>query len=374
MQSKLKLLFCSPYIKDAKIIPGGVGVWGKCVLEHYYNIGNQSLKIYPISFDRHRNIGEVTDYGFKRIFSSVIEIGWVSLKAIAKMIWVHPQVMHLCTSASLSLFRDLILVSVARILRIKPVIHLHFGRSPELKEANNWEWKLLLRTIKKTHCVVVMDKETQRVLNASEIKNVRYIPNPVSSKILNYVTTNGDKVNRIPNQLLFVGHVLETKGVYELVRGCVKIPNAKLRIVGKASTSIISELEKIAKERDNGTWLTFVGEIPHDNVLDEFCAAEAFVFPSYTEGFPNVILEAMACGCPIVSSSVGAIPEMLDVDGEACGICIPPCNADAVRNEVTRLLEDADLRKNMSLRAKHRVFSVYSIDQVWADLVSVWNS
>ena len=61
-------------------------------------------------------------------------------------------------------------------------------------------------------------------------------------------------------------------------------------MVGKISSEIKNDLFVLAQKRDNAEWLTFVGEISHDDVLKELMAADAFVFPSYTEGFPNVIL------------------------------------------------------------------------------------
>ena len=63
-------------------------------------------------------------------------------------------------------------------------------------------------------------------------------------------------------------------------------------------------------------------------------ASDVFVLPSYTEGFPNVIIEAMAMGKPIIATSVGAIPEMLD---EGCGVVVPPKDADSLQKALQKV-------------------------------------
>ena len=120
--------------------------------------------------------------------------------------------------------------------------------------------------------------------------------------------------------------------------------------------------------------MSFVGEVTHDDVIREFFQADMFVFPSYTEGFPNVIMEAMACGCPIVSSDVGAIPEMLDMDGDPCGICFKPQSADEVNYAIKSLIDNKDLKSSFAAKAKARVNNLYAMPKVWEKMVSIWRN
>ena len=173
---------------------------------------------------------------------------------------------------------------------------------------------------------------------------------------------------------LFVGHVVPTKGVVELVEGCSKVSGLSLRIVGKCSDEMKEKLCSLAKERGNGNWLSVVGEIPHTEVIGEMLRADAFVFPSYTEAFPNVILEAMACGCAIVASDVGAIPEMLDYKGASAGICFIPNSVDEVTKAVNTLYQDNDYRIQLSEMAKDKVLNTYTTNKVWLQLVRTWDS
>ncbi|MEI2724755.1 MAG: glycosyltransferase family 4 protein [Verrucomicrobiota bacterium] len=104
-------------------------------------------------------------------------------------------------------------------------------------------------------------------------------------------------------------------------------------------------------------------------------AAEVFVLPTYTEGFPNVILEAMAAGKAIVSTRVGAIAEMLDADGESpSGLVIQPRDAGSLANALRQLLSDAELRETLGARARGKVTRCYSTDVVFRRLLDLWDA
>ena len=220
---------------------------------------------------------------------------------------------------------------------------------------------------------VVMYRPTEKALIDEGFKNVTYLPNPLGLSVLDAIHSTKGKYERIPRRLLYCGHVFKSKGVLELVEGCSRIPNIELRIVGKYSQGIKDEMQSIAvKSGKDISWLTFVGEVDHEDVIREFFQADMFVFPSYSEGFPNVILEAMACGCPIVSSGVGAIPEMLDIDGNACGVCFKSRSADEVYSAVSSLIDNQELKSSFAANAKSRVNSLYAMPQVWKEMVNIW--
>jgi glycosyltransferase involved in cell wall biosynthesis len=103
--------------------------------------------------------------------------------------------------------------------------------------------------------------------------------------------------------------------------------------------------------------------------------ADIFVLPSYTEGMPNVVLEAMACERAILSTTVGAMPEMLDIGGPGeCGVCVPPRNADALADAIRNLLQNPQLRDQLGRKARQRVVQVYSVPIACGLLVDLWRS
>jgi glycosyltransferase involved in cell wall biosynthesis len=168
--------------------------------------------------------------------------------------------------------------------------------------------------------------------------------------------------------------VIKTKGVYELVEACSQIPNIELRIVGKCSHDVEMNLKEIACKKSDCEWLSIIGEVEHDTVLVEMLQADMFVFPSYTEGFPNVILEAMACSCPIVASNVGAIPEMLNIGKDPCGVCFLPRSEEEVYKAIVSVVDNEQMKSNFAKKAKERVFSNYTIPVVWQQLTDIWRN
>ena len=110
-------------------------------------------------------------------------------------------------------------------------------------------------------------------------------------------------------------------------------------------------------------------------MIKEMMTCSVFVLPSHSEGFPNVILESMACGCPIVATPVGAIPEMLAIDREKpCGVCVPIKNVEALQNTIEWLLENPKKAAEMGKNAKERVYEQYTMPKVWEQLAGIWKT
>lgn len=370
----MKVVFCSPFLDDPNIVRGGIQMWGKYIVSYHAEYAKDELTLVPVSFDRRSFHSNGKSPIWYRLYTGIKEQG-VSLRNAKKIIRKDcPDVVHICTSASFGLMKDMLLINEAHKFGAKAVVHLHFGRAPELAIKRNWEWKLLSKVVKTADVAVVMNKPTYNTLVQEGFDNIKYLPNPLSMDIIKQIQNCPCDNERKPNDLLYVGHVLRTKGVCELVSACSEIEGVNLRIVGKCEPDVHKELVRLSKARDNGKWLTMVGAVSHDKVLEEFMKAGMFAFPSYTEGFPNVILEAMACGCPIASSNVGAIPEMLNIDGDPCGICYKPQSKEEVKDAIKKLIKHHELSKSFAEKAKTRVFEMYAMPKVWAQLVEIWRS
>jgi glycosyltransferase involved in cell wall biosynthesis len=287
-----------------------------------------------------------------------------------------PDLIHLASSASFALIKDYLIVEAARRRNIPIVMHWHFGRVPDLAVAKNWEWSLFKYVIRHCTLSIVIDPKTLETLQKEGISNILYIPNSMAPDVENKAKglKHNKNQHRNKNKLIYVGHVIKDKGVFELVEACSKIPAIdELMLVGSYSEEIKKELAVIAAKKNEGTWLKFTGQQSKEQVLEIMSNSSVLALPSYTEGFPMVIVEAMAMGCAIIATNVGAIPEMLAITSDKpCGICIPPQNVDKLEAAILSLFGNAENINILGQRGVERVLKTYNFEKVNGEYLKAW--
>ena len=134
--------------------------------------------------------------------------------------------------------------------------------------------------------------------------------------------------------LLFVGNLVAVKGIDVLLRALASLDSqARLVVVGAGPER--DPLARLAGELGVADRVTFLGSLPQAVLPDWYRAADLFVLPSRSEGVPNVLLEASACGTPWVATRVGGIPEM---PGHASRRLVPPDNPEALATAIADAL------------------------------------
>lgn len=130
-----------------------------------------------------------------------------------------------------------------------------------------------------------------------------------------------DIKKRNRKQIVFAGKVTEKKGIFSLLRATEKLPYGENELIVKIAGGIgdEEEFEKIQKlaEKSRHT-IVFLGLLNQHKLAETFCESDVFVLPSFYEGLPLVVLEAMACGCKVVCSDIPGVKEWLseNVAGE----------------------------------------------------------
>lgn len=172
-------------------------------------------------------------------------------------------------------------------------------------------------------------------------------------------------------RLLFVGALLERKGVFVLLE-CAKLllrqmSNFVVTYVGDGP--VASELAQKVEDSGLAGHVELRGGVYKESDLwREFDAADIFVFPTYAEGFPRVILEAMARGLPVVSTRVSGIPGLVKEGRDALLV-----NADSpseVSDAVIQIVKDATLRQSL-IRHGYEVANAYTLEKTTKQCVEV---
>jgi len=138
--------------------------------------------------------------------------------------------------------------------------------------------------------------------------------------------------------ILFVGNLLKSKGVVDLVRACAVLRDRGIqffcRIVGQGSDA--ASVEQMIRTSHLADSVSCVGARPHAELADWFRASDVVTLPSYSEGIPNVLREAISCGKPFVSTSVGGIPEIAD---PSFSRLVPPGSIAELAEALAHMLE-----------------------------------
>jgi glycosyltransferase involved in cell wall biosynthesis len=373
MNGKIKIVLVSPLPPPE----AGIGNWTAAVL-HEAETRND---IEIVNVDTRLQWRSITDFSlYKRLLGGSLQAIRDVFRTYRAIRASNPYLIHLCTSGSLATPKDILILILAKILGVPRMIHIHMGRLPMIIAGSTWEWKMIRIAMKQADTVLLLDQKSEdAVKKALPNVSVKRIPNPINMKMVEEVLSKGEK--KIAGEELFhivyVGHVLPTKGVCELVKACLLIEEfqIELDLVGPIENDFRRELEGLAAQRMERKWLRVHGNLERQEAMGFTRDSDLFVLPSYTEGFPYAVLEAMALGKPIVATKVGAIPEMLGENtDEPCGLLVNPQSVNELRDAILYLFKHPEISKMYGDRAQKKTIGVYSMERVMEQYVSLWRS
>jgi glycosyltransferase involved in cell wall biosynthesis len=166
------------------------------------------------------------------------------------------------------------------------------------------------------------------------------------------------------NMIISVANLFPVKGMSFLVKAMQRIPMAKLVIIGDGPEK--KNLESLTVDLGIEDRVLFLGSIRHGpEFWDWLRRASVFVLPSLSEGFPRTIIEAMACGLPIVATSVGGIPDI--VENQINGLIVPPKNERLLADAVVKVLDSKPFREKAS-EINKTAATKYSIDIIGKEI------
>jgi glycosyltransferase involved in cell wall biosynthesis len=168
-----------------------------------------------------------------------------------------------------------------------------------------------------------------------------------------------------------VGDLGHNKGTWDILAAAAEVqsavPGARFCFVGRGE---FRDLQERARKAGVEEAVIFLGSVTDEEKVAALHRAEVFLLPSYGEGQPLSILEAMAAGLPIISTTVGSIAEVIE-DGTN-GFLVQPGDVNALASAMINLGEDADLRRRMGRRNRQDARERFSAPRLWRELDGFW--
>ncbi|MBO3458289.1 glycosyltransferase family 4 protein [Aetokthonos hydrillicola Thurmond2011] len=199
---------------------------------------------------------------------------------------------------------------------------------------------------------------------------VHLLPPGIDRKKLRIVTpTDGQKTDCI----LCVANYLVGKGLIYLIEAFSLVNRKKftLHLVGNPSksSSYYKQMNKYVQKSNLIKDVFFHNGADKENIYKLYSSADIFVLPTLKETFGIVLIEAMHYGLPIITTNVGAIPELI-TDGEN-GFLVPPANSQKLAEAISKLIENPELRKEMGAKGRQRVSDSYYWEQTCSKFLSI---
>lgn len=276
--------------------------------------------------------------------------------------------LHVHVASRASFWRKMPLFLLAFLFRIPTILHLHGAEFVIFYEQESGPLRRrLIRAVfnRARRVVVLSDMWKQWVESIGVRAPVQAIYNPVM------LPPATEWSARASGQLLFLGRLGKRKGTYDLVDALARLPAAPEALLGGDGET--AQTTDYARQRGLGDKVRMLGWVGPEQKAGLLASATIYVLPSYNEGLPMSLLEAMAAGMPVLSTTVGGIPEAVS-DGVE-GFLVQAGDIDALSARLEQLLADPALAQRMGAAARRKVETTFAsgavlprIEQLYQEL------
>jgi glycosyltransferase involved in cell wall biosynthesis len=241
------------------------------------------------------------------------------------------------------------------------------------KKMQQWRWYSFIGMQKRvarrlSHIITVSktaSRDISRDFNISPDR-FRVIPNGISTNIFYPIP----EISREKNRLIVTNSAdIPLKGLFYLLRAVATVAQTrpvKLTVVGTPKKN--GYTQRLIQQLGIGKLVTFTGRIANEQFVREYARATAAVVPSVYEGFGLPVGEAMACAVPVISTTGGALPEVV---GDA-GVLVPPADHHALARAILKIFEQPQLAQRLGRAGYRRVQQHFTWEKAAAKTVAVY--
>ena len=249
------------------------------------------------------------------------------------------KVVHLHAASGKSFYRKRFYIDLCHWFGVKIIFHEHSGKFKEFAEK---ERPFVRKILGKCDVIVALSNTWKEYIRSIGFDNVVVIPNPIEPPKMNPSQKDDTALH-----LVFLGNIFEQKGIFDLLRAMEGLSGVVLHIGGKGDTARMQqEIRNFGLENS----VVYHGFVSGEEKEKLFQTGDVYVLPSYSEGLPVSILEAMSYAMPVIASRIGGIPDI--IDESKTGLLITPGDITALRAAIMDLLNDKEKRMAMGRNAE----------------------
>jgi glycosyltransferase involved in cell wall biosynthesis len=322
----------------------------------------------------------------KRSYGSVFEFGiWVSLKKISYILFsfvslawsiiaIRPSIVQVFTCSYWGYWRNWIYILIARLFRRKTIFHLLGAMDLFYNEVGSFQRTLLRRSLNSADCYLLQSPVLEAWAKQYSHKEVIGIWNGIDfAKIPLKAINPPEIIVDLDCPIgLTIGNLSVNKGTHEILDALKMMRDEDIKIswifVGRGD---IQWFKKLAEQNGLTDNVRFTGEVGELEKWQFLYHAQFFCLPSYAEGQPISIIEAMACGLPVVSTKIGSIPEMI-LEGYN-GKLISPGDTEALKDAILSLVKNPELGEAMGKASQKLCRERHNIVDLYAELSEIYS-
>lgn len=345
----------------------GAAMMGKYIHESV-NLRNQ-FECDFINLSISTQLEEIKKFSWRKIRSFL-----TLQRTIAKRVKsFRPQLIYItANTCGIAFYKDFIIVQMLKMMGCKIVMHFH--NKGVANNQDKWYYSYLYKKYFNKVKVILLSNhlysDIKKFVNQGD---VYYCPNGIPPSE-NFKKKTGN--NAHTTTILFLSNLIPEKGYLDLLYACKILKDKKKEFVchivgGETQQCHAKDLLSLIDKYDLQKHVYYLGSKRGIEKEKAFINADLFVFPTYNDCFPLVLLEAMQHGLPCISTNEGGIPDIIDND--KTGYVIEKKDSTALAEKINVLLNNENLRAEMGRRGQEKYLKLFTLQSFEERFTAILN-
>ena len=327
-------------------------------------LGSSLTQKFKIRYLASHCDGNLAQKGFKAL--------WAYYLFFYHLLTLKPDIIHIHGASRASFYRKTPFFLFSKFFGKKIIFHLHGGEFMQFyhNESGQTKKKYIRSVLEMADIIIVLSYKWRDNLNTiSDNLNTTILFNSIKiSPLKNRIPYK----NKIQN-VLFLGKIDRNKGIFDIIeagKSLLKITNQfRFIICGDGN---IERCKTLCKEKGVMEYFIFKGWISGKQKTHLLENADIFILPSYNEGMPMSVIEAMSFGLPVIATNVGGIPEI--IKHEKTGFLIEPGDVSGLIYYLEKLIKNRELASNIGRSGRQLALEKFDINKSVKKLESIYLS